>query len=59
MDITSLFSGMMIGAGMGLAFCVAILYKHHREVIMDKASSARALKKSLEPRVLETEEVTA
>jgi hypothetical protein len=58
MDIVSLFSGMMIGAGMGLAFCVAILYKHHREVIMDKASS-RALEKGLEPRVLETEEVTA
>ena len=59
MDITSLFSGIMIGAGIGLAFCVAILYKHNREVIMDKASSARALEKSLEPRVLETEEVTA
>lgn len=39
MDVTSLFSGIMIGAGMGLVFCVAILYKHHREVIMDKASS--------------------
>jgi hypothetical protein len=49
----------MIGAGMGLAFCVAILYKHHREVIMDKASSSRALEKSVEPRVLEIEEVTA
>jgi len=59
MDITSLFSGIMIGAGMGLAFCVAILYKHNREVIMDEASSARALEKSLEPKVLETEEVTA
>ena len=58
MDITSLFSGIMIGAGIGLAFCVAILYKHNREVIMDKASS-RTLEKSLEPRVLETEEVTA
>jgi hypothetical protein len=59
MDITSLFSGIMIGAGLGLAFCVAILYKHNREVIMGKASSARALEKSLEPRVLETEEVAA
>jgi hypothetical protein len=59
MDITSLFSGVMIGAGMGLAFCVAILYKHHREVIMDKASSSRALEKNVEPRVLEIEEVTA
>lgn len=58
MDITSLFSGIMIGAGLGLAFCVAILYKHNREVIMDKASS-RMLEKSLEPRVLESEEVTA
>jgi len=59
MDIVSLFSGIMIGAGMGLAFCVAILYKHNREVIMDKASSAGALEKSLESRVLEPEEVTA
>jgi hypothetical protein len=39
MDITSVFSGMMIGAGLGLAFCVAILYRHNREVIMKKASS--------------------
>jgi hypothetical protein len=59
MDIVSLFSGIMIGAGMGLAFCVAILYKHNREVIMDKASSVRALEKSLESRVLEPEKVTA
>jgi hypothetical protein len=59
MDIVSLFSGIMIGAGMGMAFCVAILYKHNREVIMDKASSGRALEKSLESRVLEPEKVTA
>jgi hypothetical protein len=39
MDITSVFSGIMIGAGLGLAFCVAILYRHNREVIMKKASS--------------------
>jgi len=39
MDITSVFSGIMIGAGLGLAFCVIIMYKHHREAIMDKTSS--------------------
>lgn len=59
MDIISLFSGVMIGAGMGLAFCLAILYKHHREVITDKASSPNAQEKSVETGVLETEEVTA
>jgi hypothetical protein len=36
MDATSLFSGVMIGAGIGLAFCMAIIYKHHREMIIDK-----------------------
>ena len=35
MDVTSLFSGVMIGAGLGLAFSMAIIYKHHREVIME------------------------
>ena len=35
MDVTSLFSGVMIGAGLGLAFSMAIIYKHHREVIMN------------------------
>ena len=39
MDVTSLFSGIMIGAGLGLAFCVAIIYAHHREVITDKGES--------------------
>jgi hypothetical protein len=39
MDITSLFSGIMIGAGLGLAFCVAIIYMHHREVITNKKDS--------------------
>jgi hypothetical protein len=39
MDITSLFSGIMIGAGLGLAFCVAIIYVHHREVITNKQDS--------------------
>jgi len=38
-DVTSLFSGIMIGAGLGLAFCVAIIYAHHREVITDKGES--------------------
>jgi hypothetical protein len=36
MDMTSLFSGIMIGAALGLAFCVAILYKHHRKIITEK-----------------------
>jgi hypothetical protein len=39
MDVTSLFSGIMIGAGLGLAFCVAIIYVHHREVITDEGES--------------------
>ena len=39
MDVTSLFSGIMIGAGLGLAFCVTIIYAHHREVITDKGES--------------------
>jgi len=36
MDVTVLFSGIMIGAGIGLSFCLGIIYKHHREVILKK-----------------------
>jgi hypothetical protein len=39
MDVTSLFSGIMIGAGLGLAFCLAIIYAHHREVLRNKEES--------------------
>jgi hypothetical protein len=39
MDVTSLFSGIMIGAGLGLAFCTAIIYAHHREAITEKEVS--------------------
>ncbi len=38
MEMPSVFSGIMIGAGLGLAFCMIILYKHHRNVIIDKES---------------------
>jgi hypothetical protein len=28
-----------MGAGMGIWFCRAIMYEHHREIIIDKAKS--------------------
>jgi hypothetical protein len=39
MDVTSLFSGIMIGAGLGMAFFLAIVYTHHREVLRNKEES--------------------
>lgn len=39
MDVTSLISGIMIGAGIGLTFCTAVIYARHREVIMDEGNS--------------------
>ena len=40
MDAISLLSGIMIGAGLGLSFCTAILYVHHKEVLLNKVNPA-------------------